>query len=62
MTEADRQVLHELQAGQSRIEGKLDELLQALTEDTGAPVPQRTLEGDSAGAERDQGQSLDTGD
>lgn len=41
----------------ARIEGKLDTLIQALAADDDEPVP-LTLDGEPAGGERDQGQSL----
>lgn len=60
MGETQMQVLQRIEAGQARIEGKLDQLLDALAEDE--TQPQRTLEGDEAGRERDQTQSLDSSD
>lgn len=62
MTDQHMQVLQRIEAGQSRVEAKLDQLLEALAEDADTPAPEISLDGDAAGAERDQGQSLETGD
>ncbi len=40
-----------------RIEARLDHLIDVLAEEEEGP-PATTLEGDNAGSERDQGQSL----
>lgn len=45
---------------QTRLEAKLDMLIEAVSEQE-EPQPQRTLEGEDAGRERDQSQSLDAG-
>jgi hypothetical protein len=64
MSEATLQALQRIEAGQSRIEGMLAQLLGALAEEDllDPEQPQRTSEGDAAGQERDQGQSLDVGE
>ena len=41
-----------------RIEGKLDDLLDALAEEEEGESEQTTLDGDVVGAERDEGQPL----
>lgn len=46
--------------GLDRVEGKIDQLLGALADEE-EPEPQRTLEGEDAGRERDQSRSLDEG-
>jgi hypothetical protein len=46
---------------QDRLEAMLDMLFEAVSQQE-EPQPQRTLEGEDAGRERDQSQSLDGGD
>lgn len=62
MTDTHMEALRRIEAGQNRVEAKLDQLLEALAEDSGEPAPQTTLEGEGAGRERDQSQSLDPSD
>lgn len=61
MTADEGAALQRIEAAVLRVEGKLDTLVQALADDD-SPQPQTTLEGADAGRERDQSQSLDTGE
>lgn len=49
--------IEDLHATAARIEAKLDRLIEALAADE-EPEPERTLDGEIAGGEREQGQSL----
>lgn len=60
MSDSTTQALQRLEEGQSRIEAMLAQLLGALQDE--GDEPERTLEGDEVGGERDQSQSLDTGE
>lgn len=60
MSDSTTQALQRLEEGQSRIEAMLAQLLGALQDEQ--DEPERTLEGDQVGGERDQSRSLDTGD
>lgn len=62
MTEPTTRLLQSLMEAVVRVEGKLDQLLLALNEEDDEPQPQRTLEGEDAGRERDKGRSLDDDD
>jgi hypothetical protein len=61
MSDAQMQLLQQIQATCQRTEAKVDALIEALA-DGDDPQPQRTLEGEDAGRERDQSQSLDPSD
>lgn len=54
----DTNLLQDLLTGQRRIETKLDVLLEALAADDDEQ-PQRTLDGEAIGAQRDASTSLD---
>lgn len=63
MGQPEMAILQRIEASQKRVEAKLDELLEALNEESngGEAQQQRTLEGEPAGKERDQSRSLDEG-
>lgn len=60
MSDSTTQALQRIEAGQQRMEAKIDALIEALADEVPEPLETHTLEGEVLPGERDASQSLDT--